>query len=107
MFCIFQRLFSSTRSVASTPPLVACERRPARNLIPIRERALYDAVGVLVQKVARLREPRRGIRHKPLILRAVAVAFFDRQARITRFLACGLCPGNGMYEPVSGSNSPG
>src|SRR5262249_59977160 len=71
VFCIFRRLHSSTRGIASTPTLVACERRPARDLVPIRERAVHDAVDVLVQKVTRLHEPRCGIGHEPLIPRAV------------------------------------
>src|SRR5262249_58135381 len=36
----------------NAPPLVVCERRAAGDLIPIRERALQDAVHVLVQEIA-------------------------------------------------------
>ena len=42
-----------------------------------------------------MHEPRCGIRHKPMILRAVAVALFDRHARVARFLACRLGHGKG------------
>jgi len=87
VFCIFPEALLINAQHRAASPLVACETRPAGDLIPIRERALHYAVDVLVQEVARLRELRCGIGHKPLILRAVAVALFDRQARIARFLA--------------------
>src|SRR5262249_51003090 len=79
--------------LTNAPPLVACERRTAGDLIPILDSAHNTGRQLLVQALARLPVLLRGIGPEPRILPALPVALFDRQARITRFLACRLCHG--------------